>query len=132
MPVRFGGQFLDNPHEMLIIGGAAVAATITGNSMHELKLLGGGLGKVFKGPKYNDQDHIDAIALTSRLMRMMKTEGPVALEAHVTDPGNSAIFAEYPKLAGDKAICGLICDRMPPRSVAHVGSDSIPNRADRS
>lgn len=100
------------PHEMLIIGGAAIAATVTGNSMHELKLLGAGLGKVFKGPKYNDQDHIDAIALTSRLMRMMKTEGPVALESHVTDPANSAIFAEYPRILADKALTGLICDTL--------------------
>lgn len=100
------------PHEMLIIGGAAIGATITGNSMHELKLLGGGLAKVFKGPRYNDQDHVDAIALCSRLMRMLKTEGPVALESHVTDPSNSAIFAEYPNLLGDKSLTGLICDTL--------------------
>ena len=29
------------PHEMLIIGGAALGAVITGNSLHELKALGG-------------------------------------------------------------------------------------------
>ena len=45
------------PHEMLIIGGAAVGALITGNSTHELKALGGGFDKVFKGPKYNKQDY---------------------------------------------------------------------------
>jgi len=38
------------PHEMLIIGGAAVGALIIGNSMKELKALGGGFVKVFKGP----------------------------------------------------------------------------------
>ena len=114
------------PHEMLIIGGAAIGATITGNSMHELKLLGGGLGKVFKGPKYSDQDHIDAIALCSRLMRMLKTEGPVALEAHVTDPSNSAVFAEYPKLAGDKSISGLICDTL---TLIVVSSGSLDTHA---
>ena len=31
------------PHEMLIIGGAAIGAVITGNSMHELKAIGGGV-----------------------------------------------------------------------------------------
>jgi chemotaxis protein MotA len=114
------------PHEMLIIGGAAIAATVTGNSLHELKLLGGGLGKVFKGPKYNDQDHIDAIALTSRLMRMMKTEGPVALESHVTDPANSAIFAEYPRILADKALTGLICDTL---TLIVVSSGSLDTHA---
>ncbi len=41
------------PHEMLIIGGAAVGALVTGNSMHELKGIGGGFAKTFKGPKHN-------------------------------------------------------------------------------
>ncbi|MEL0210154.1 MAG: motility-associated protein, partial [Novosphingobium sp.] len=36
------------PHEMLIIGGAALGAVVTGNSMHELKGIGGGFKKVFK------------------------------------------------------------------------------------
>ena len=34
------------PHEMIIIGGAAVGALIIGNSGSDLKALGGGLGKV--------------------------------------------------------------------------------------
>jgi chemotaxis protein MotA len=114
------------PLEMMIIGGAAIGATVTGNSMHELKLLGAGFGKVFKGPKYSDQDHIDAIALTSRLMRMLKTEGPVALEAHVTDPANSAIFAEYPGIAGDKALSGLVCDTL---TLIVVSSGSLDTHA---
>lgn len=100
------------PLEMLIIGGAALGATVTGNSMHELKLIGGGFKRVFKGPKYTDQDHIDVIALCSRLMRMLKTEGPVALEAHVTDPANSTVFAEYPAILADKALTNLVCDTL--------------------
>ena len=40
------------PHEMLIIGGAAIGALVIGNSMAELKAMGGGLAKVLKGPKY--------------------------------------------------------------------------------
>lgn len=100
------------PHEMLIIGGAAIGATVAGNSIHELKLLGGGLKKVFKGPRYSDQDHVDAIALTSRLMKMLKTEGPVALEAHVTNPQDSAVFAEYPNLLTDKGLTDLIADTL--------------------
>ena len=100
------------PHEMLIIGGAALGATITGNSMHELKLLGGGFAKIFKGPKHTKQDHIDAIILTTRLMKLLRSEGPVALESHVTDPKSSTIFAEFPKLLGNKPLIDLICDTL--------------------
>ena len=100
------------PHEMLIIGGAAIGATVTGNSMHELKALGGGVAKLFKGPKHTRQDHIDAIILTTRLMKLLRSEGPVAMESHVTEPGNSPIFAEFPRLLANKPLTGLICDTL--------------------
>ncbi len=100
------------PHEMLIIGGAAIGATVAGNSLHELKLIGGAFGKIFKGPKHNKQDHIDAIILTSRLMKLLRSEGPVALESHVTEPKNSALFAEFPRLLANHALVDLIADTL--------------------
>ena len=100
------------PHEMLIIGGAAVGALITGNSLHGLKAIGGSFAKIFKGPKHTKQDHIDAIILVTRLMRLLKTEGPVALESHVTDPGNSALFSEFPRLLANKPLISLIADTL--------------------
>jgi chemotaxis protein MotA len=100
------------PHEMLIIGGAAIGALVTGNSMHELKGLGACFKKIAKGPQHNKQDHIDAIALTTRLMKLLRSEGPVALESHVTEPENSAIFAEFPRLLANKALTALICDTL--------------------
>ena len=100
------------PLEMMIIGGAAIGALIAGNSMHELKGIGGGFARVFKGPRYGEQDHVDAIALTTRLMKLLKTDGPVALESHVTEPENSAIFAEYPRLLADRALRDLVCDAL--------------------
>ena len=100
------------PHEMLIIGGAAAGALIIGNSGKELKGLGAGLGKVFKGPKYKKQDYLDVIFLVSKLMKMLRTDGPIALEPHVEDPQSSAVFAEYPKLLKDKALVNLIADTL--------------------
>jgi chemotaxis protein MotA len=100
------------PHEMLIIGGAAVGAVIAGNSMKELKALGGGVGKIFKGPTYNKKDFLDTIFLVSSLMKMLRTEGPVALEPHIEDPKASSIFAEYPKLLKDSTLVHLITDTL--------------------
>jgi chemotaxis protein MotA len=100
------------PHEMLIIGGAALGAVVAGNSLHEIKAIGGGLGKVFKGPRHTKQDHVDAIVLCTRLMKILRSDGPVALESHVTDPANSPIFAEFPKILANKPLVGLICDTL--------------------
>ncbi len=100
------------PHEMMIIGGAAIGALIAGNSMKELKSLGSGLGKVFKGPKYKKQDFLDTIFLVSSLMKMLRTDGPVAVEPHIEDPQSSTIFGEYPKLLKDETLVHLICDTL--------------------
>ena len=125
------------PLEMLIIGGAAVGATVAGNSGADLKALAGGFGKVFKGPKYKKQDFLDVIFLVSKLMKMLRTDGPVAVEPHIEDPKSSAIFAEYPRLLKDKTLIHLICDTLrlvvvssgtlDPRAVEDVMDNSIKN-----
>ena len=100
------------PHEMLIIGGAALGAIVAGNSLHELKAIGGSFKKIFRGPRHTKQDHVDAIALTSRLMKLMRAEGPVALEAHIETPKESPIFAEFPNLLANEPLIALICDTL--------------------
>jgi chemotaxis protein MotA len=100
------------PHEMIIIGGAALGAIVAGNSMKELKQLGGGFGKVFKGPKYVKKDYLEVIFLVSSLMKMLRTEGPVALEPHIEDPKSSSVFGQYPKLLKDSTLIHLITDTL--------------------
>jgi chemotaxis protein MotA len=100
------------PHEMIIIGGAAIGAILAGNSMKELKQLGGGFGKVFKGPKYVRKDFLEVIFLVSSLMKMLRTDGPVALEPHIEDPKSSSIFGQYPKLLKDSTLIHLITDTL--------------------
>lgn len=125
------------PHEMLIIGGAAIGSLIIGNSTKELKALGGGLTKVFKGPRYGKQDYLDCILLLGKLMKLLRTEGPVALEPHIETPKESALFAEYPKLLADDILIHLICDTLrlvvvssgtlDPHAVEEVMDNAIKN-----
>lgn len=100
------------PHEMMIIGGAAAGALVTGNSVQKLKAIGSAVRKVFTGPAHDRQDHIDAIILVSRLMKLLRMEGPVALETHVAEPDNSAIFAEFPNVLANRPLIALISDTL--------------------
>ena len=100
------------PHEMIIIGGAAIGAIVAGNSMKEVKQLGGGVSKVFKGPKYAKKDYLEVIFLVSSLMKMLRTDGPVALEPHIEDPKSSSVFGQYPKLLKDTTLIHLITDTL--------------------
>ena len=70
------------------------------------------MGKIFKGPKYKKQDYLDVIFLVSKLMKMLRTEGPIALEPHVEDPKSSSVFAEYPRLVADHTLVNLIADTL--------------------
>jgi chemotaxis protein MotA len=125
------------PHEMLIIGGAALGSLIIGNSGKELKGLGSGLGKVFKGPTYKKQDYLDCIFLVSKLMKMLRTDGPVAVEPHIEDPATSSIFSDYPKLLKDQTLVHLIADTLrlvvvssgtlDPHAVEEVMDNAIKN-----
>jgi chemotaxis protein MotA len=98
------------PIETFIIGGAAIAAMLIGNSMDTVKGALGGLGKVFKGPKYKKDDYLNTIFVVSKIMKTLKSEGAVALEAHIENPESSAIFAEYPALLKDHDLLHLITD----------------------
>jgi len=114
------------PHEMIIIGGAAIGAIVAGNSMKELKQFGGGFAKVFKGPTYKKKDFLDVIFLVSQLMKMLRSDGPVALEPHIEDPKASSVFSEYPKLLKDKTLTHLICDTL---RLVVVSSGTLDPRA---
>ena len=100
------------PHEMLIIGGAAAGSTLIATDIRGVKAIGGGFGAIFRGPRYKRADYSAAIFLTARLMKMLKTDGAVAVEPHIEDPKSSAIFAEYPQFLKDPVFLHLLTDSL--------------------
>jgi chemotaxis protein MotA len=100
------------PFEMLTIGGAATAALLTANSLPVLKGLGGGMGKVFKGPTWKSADYRDLLSLLFLLTKTMKSKGVIALESHIETPKESSIFSRYPKIMKDHFAVDFICDTL--------------------
>jgi chemotaxis protein MotA len=100
------------PMEFMMIGGAALGALIISNDMNGLKGVAGGFGKVMSGPKWGKKDYSDLLALLFQLTKLMKTKGVVALEPHIENPKESAIFSKYPKLMKDHFVVDFICDTM--------------------
>ena len=98
------------PIETFIIGGAAVGAMLIGNSLEIFKGALGGIGRCFKGPKYKKDDYLQIIFLVSKLMKVLKAEGAVALEPHIENPESSAIFAEYPPILKDEGLLHMVTD----------------------
>ena len=98
------------PAELATILGAGIAAMLIANDIGTIKGVAAGFGKVFSGPKWKKQDFLDVIFLVSRLMKILRVDGPVALEAHVESPESSAIFSEYPRILHDHHVLHLITD----------------------
>ena len=100
------------PHEMMTIGGAAVAALLIGGSLYSLKKIGGQLSKVISGPKWKTTDYRDLLALLFLLTKTMKSKGLIALEAHIEKPDESSIFKRFPRIAKDHFAASFICDTL--------------------
>src|SRR5271156_284992 len=100
------------PHEMMTIGGAALAALLIGGSIASLKQIGGDFGKVISGPRWKPTDYRDLLCLLFLLTKTMKTKGLIALEAHIEKPEDSSIFKRYPRISKDHFALDFICDTL--------------------
>lgn len=98
------------PIETFIIAGAAVSAMLVGNSIDIVKGAFAGMGKCFKGSRYKKDDYLSVIFVVAKIMKTLKSEGAVALEAHIENPEASAIFGEYPALLHDHDLLHMITD----------------------
>ena len=100
------------PHEMMAIGGAGLAAFLIANSVTVIKGVGGGMGKVFAGPKWKAADYRDLLSLLFLLTKTMKSKGVIALESHIENPHESSIFTRFPKIMKDHFAIDFICDTL--------------------
>src|SRR6202162_1990269 len=111
-----GGHFEviieSTPHEMMTIGGAAVAALLLGNSIGDVKKTVTEIGKAFAGPKWKQPDYRDLLCLLFLLTKTMKMKGMIALEAHIEKPSESSIFKRYPRITKDHFALDFICDTL--------------------
>ena len=100
------------PHELMCILGAGIGGMLIANSLPVLKALGGGLGKVFKGPSWKTADYRDLLSLLFTLTKTMKSKGVIALESHIEKPGESTIFGRFPRIVKDHFAVDFICDTL--------------------
>src|ERR1700744_1245232 len=98
------------PFEMCTIGGAAIAAMLMANSMHEVKHTIGAFGKMMKGAAFHKPDYIELLSLLYFLVRLASTKGAMALEVHIEKPTESAAFQKFPKILANHHASTIICD----------------------
>ena len=98
------------PFELLTIGGAAIGSFAMANSMHVIKATMGGLKSVVAGARYHESNYVDLLTLLYRLIRLVTSKGTMAVESHVENPQESAIFKDHPTILANMEVVRLICD----------------------
>ncbi|NQV81964.1 MAG: flagellar motor stator protein MotA [Alphaproteobacteria bacterium] len=98
------------PFEDMMIGGAAVGSFLASNGGAVAGKGLKGIGRTIKGSKWKKQDYQDSLSLLFAISKMVRTKGPIALEAHIENPEESTIFSEYPKILHDHFAVEMITD----------------------
>ncbi|MGE5784601.1 MAG: flagellar motor stator protein MotA [Myxococcales bacterium] len=89
---------LFQPNELVVIGGAAVGSLIVSAPGKVGKRVLAALRRGFKVQNETQQDYLDLLKLLYQLFQVVRREGLLALEGHVSDPASSSIISRYPSV----------------------------------
>ena len=98
------------PFELVIIGGAALGAFISSNSMDVVKATFKSCISILKGPKYGKDQYLAILSLLYDVLSKMRKSGVMSLEDDVENPANSELFKKYPDLLGDHHLIEFMTD----------------------
>jgi chemotaxis protein MotA len=96
-----GGNVMSliHPSEIVTIGGAALGAMIVMSPMHILKDLMHGIIGTFKGNPFSTPAYEELFKILYQLFRKARRDGLLAIEPHIANPHDSAVFNRYPTIA---------------------------------
>ncbi len=101
---------LYQPSEFIIILGTAVGSFIISNSGKTLSHMGHTLAVAQKGATYTQEDYLDSLLLQFTIFKLARSKGILALESHIDNPEESAIFQKFPRFMKNTAALNFLCD----------------------
>jgi chemotaxis protein MotA len=109
--VAAGGHLdvLWQPLEFLIIFGGALGAFVAGNPTL-IKRSMAAMGTFLKGANYKPEDYMELLGVLYSVFKLAKSKGDLALEAHVENPDESALFQNFPTFIDDHHSVEFLCD----------------------
>ncbi len=100
------------PFEMMMIGGAGAGSFMIANKGNVVKGALKDIKKVFGNGKWNKKDYSDLLCLMFGILKLIRTKGMIAIEQHIENPHESAIFGQYPKIQKDHHVTDFIADTL--------------------
>jgi chemotaxis protein MotA len=101
---------LFQPYEILIIVGAAVGAFITSNRKPVISATISSITALLKPERHDKEAYLELLSLLYSIFKLAKTKGALALEQHVENPNESALFQRFPKFYEDHHAMVFVCD----------------------
>lgn len=86
------------PYELIVIGGATGGALFISSPGRVLKRVTTAFKKGFGNHAPTKQDYLDLMKLLYQILALIRREGVLALEPHISDKGTSTIFQAYPSV----------------------------------
>lgn len=102
---------LNQPNEVLIIGGAALGSLLISTPFKVVKGILGQLKGVLSGG-YTGKDYLDQLVMMFEIFNVARRDGLVGLENHIEHPEDSEIFQRYPKFAKSHEAMAFFADTM--------------------
>lgn len=100
------------PAELVIIAGAAIGTLFIANPLPVVMAIFKGVLAPLKPSRFNKKSYLEVLKLLNEVFAFARKNGIGELEAHIEDPGKSAIFSKYPILAKDHHALYFVCDSL--------------------
>lgn len=98
------------PLELVIMGGTAAGGFIIANPKPVKQGAAQAMKLLFNKPKFTTESYIELLCVMYQMFKLAKTKGMLALEAHVENPEDSAIFQEFPGFLANHHGLEFFCD----------------------
>jgi chemotaxis protein MotA len=125
--VMGGGHLLVLVHvnEFLIIAGGATGGLIIMAPAKVIKDIVAGLMLSLKGAPYGRPAYEDLLRVLYELFLLGRRNGMIALEEHVMEPKNSAIFKKYPRFSQNRGAMDFLCGSLRPIIDGKIKPDQL-------
>ena len=98
--------------EFVTIGGATFGALVIMSPLKVIKDLFRGVLQTVKGSPYGKATCAELFKLLYSLARLVRQEGLLALDSHVTKPEESALFQQFPRITKNHHASHFLCDAL--------------------
>ena len=110
--IWLGGHYeqLWVPQEYLIIFGAAIGTLVASNKWRNLKSLMRAFFRIFLPSHSGKEANLGLLCLMFELLQRIKRDGALSIEADISDPKQSELFAKYPTVLKSPRLIEFITD----------------------